>query len=82
MMSGMMVDEIVWDDCVASVTNDMMYTIAPITMSIKNNNTFFTVQISPLLRLFIRFNHGLSQQYLFSSNNKDWRGTAAMHDSG
>jgi hypothetical protein len=54
MMSGMMVDEIVWDDGVASVTNDMMYTIAPITMSIKNNNTFFTVQISPLLRLFIR----------------------------
>jgi hypothetical protein len=47
MMSGMMVDEIVWDDSVASVTNDMMYTIAPITMSIKNNNTFFTVQISP-----------------------------------
>jgi hypothetical protein len=47
MTSGMMVDDIVWDEEVESVTNDMMYTSAPMIIIMKNNNNFFMVRFSP-----------------------------------
>jgi hypothetical protein len=47
MASGIMVDEIVWDEGVASVTNDITYTNAPIIISMKNINSFFMVFFPP-----------------------------------
>jgi len=84
MINGIMVDEIVWDEDVASVANDMIYTNAPITIIIKNTNTFFMVQISPFFwtQHAGSIRHILSHQYLFSYNNKVWRGTGAMQNSG
>ena len=41
MTRGMIVDEIVWDEDVESVTNDITYSNAPMIMIRKNNSTFF-----------------------------------------
>jgi hypothetical protein len=51
MTSGKMVDEIVWDEGVESVTNDITYTIAPMIIIMKNNNNFFMVRFSPFCTL-------------------------------
>jgi len=61
-----MVDEIVWDDDVESVAEDMMNTNAPAIIIIKNNNTFFMIQISPFLDNSCRISivHGIDHQYL------------------
>jgi hypothetical protein len=61
-----MVDEIVWDDDVESVAEDMMNTNAPTIIIIKNNNTFFMIQISPFLDNSCRISivHGIDHQYL------------------
>ena len=63
MTSGIIVEEIVWDEGVASVTNDITYTMAPMIIIMKNNNNFFMVRFFPLLYSGIP---GLSQQYLFT----------------
>ena len=49
MTSGIMVDDIVWDEGVASVTNDITYTSAPMIIIMKNTNNFFMVRSFPPL---------------------------------